>query len=47
MDLVEDQRRPLHFVDHDPPVVPGRDQVPQPLWPGEQLQIQGMIEQSR
>ena len=45
MDLVEDQRRPLHFVDHDPPVVPGRDQIAQPLRSGEQLQIQGMIEQ--
>ena len=45
MDLVEDQRRSLHFVDHDPPVVSGRDQVPQPLWSGEQLQIQGMVKQ--
>ena len=45
MDLVEDQRRSLHFVDHDPPVVPRRDQIAQPLRSGEQLQIQGMVEQ--
>ena len=45
VDLVEDQRRPLHFVDHDPSVMAARDQVPQPLRPRQQLQVQGMVEQ--
>ena len=44
--LVEDQRNALHFVEHDPVVVPRGNQLPQPLRPRQQLQVhRRMVEQ--
>ena len=45
VDLVEDQRNPLHLVQHDPVVVPRRNQLSKAVGPRQQVEVERMVEQ--